>query len=54
MGGWGRSWNFIESVGGEWKAVSRDKTGQEDSRKYLLATERRLFCLSVVVGAGQR
>ena len=34
MGGWGRSWYFIQNVGGEWKAVSRDITGPEDSRKY--------------------
>ena len=34
MGGWGRSWYFIQNVGREWKAVSRDITGPEDSRKY--------------------
>lgn len=33
-GGWGRSWYFIQNVGGEWKAVGRDITGPEDSRKY--------------------
>ena len=34
MGGWGSSWNFIQNVGAGWKAVSRDRIGLEDSRKY--------------------
>ena len=34
MGGWGRSWNLIQSVGGECKAVSTDITGLDDSRKH--------------------
>ena len=34
VGGPGINWNFIQSVGGGWKALSRDITGPEDSRKY--------------------